>query len=166
MKLVSSYQVVEEAAKRIDELTQQDNIPKKALIIVTKQENEQAIKNLTDIKVDSISEQDARNIDVSDEYKLSESAASLFSDTIKRGGFVILKDQPERNRGTAIESEMGKNNNPPREDESEKSDFESEIDDHISAPGFGVDFKKSGADSKTQEDNFNPDNHSENTERN
>lgn len=165
MKLLSTFQIAEDVASKIEQVTRDKNIPEDKLTIVTKEEQKETVENLVNVNVDGLSKEDIRYGTSTDKYKLDESDDTLFMDTIKRGGFVILQEMP-KSRANEDELNHHKDKEPAREDKSEKGDFESALDDHLSAPGFGVDFKEPGTNAQTHEDNFNPDNHSENPETN
>lgn len=158
MKLLSTFQIAEDVASKIEQVTRDKNIPEDKLTVVTKEDQKETIENLVSVNVDGLSKEDIRYGNSTDKYKLDESDETLFMDTIKRGGFVILQEMP---KSRTNDEELDHHKEPPREDQGEKGDFEEAIDNHISAPGFGVDFKEPGTDSETHEDNFNPDNDSE-----
>lgn len=158
MKLLSTFQIAEDVASKIEQVTRDKNIPEDKLTVVTKEDQKETIENLVKVNVDGLSKEDIRYGTSTDKYKLDESDETLFMDTIKRGGFVILQEMPKPRTN---DEELNHHKEPPREDQDEKGDFEEAIDNHISAPGFGVDFKEPGTDAETHEDNFNPDNDSE-----
>lgn len=163
MKLLSTFQIEEDVISKIEQAIKEKQIPENKLTIVTKEEQKESIASLVNVKVDTVSKLELRDNDITENYKLSENDTKLFMDTLKRGGYVVLQEMPEKN---IANQNMHDQKEPAREDESEKGDFESSLDDHLSAPGFGVDFKEPGTNAQTHEDNFNPDNHSENPERN
>ncbi|API89308.1 hypothetical protein BKP56_08610 [Marinilactibacillus sp. 15R] len=162
MKLLSMFQLEEEVTSNIEQATKEKHIPENKLTIVTKEEQRDSIAALINLQVDGVSKLELRDNDIAEKYKLSEKDTELFMDKLKRGGYVMLQEMPKH----ITKQKLNDQKTPSREDEKEKGDFESSLDDHLSAPGFGVDFKDPGTDDQTHEDNFNPDNHSENPETN
>ncbi|GEQ34121.1 hypothetical protein [Marinilactibacillus psychrotolerans] len=162
MKLLSMFQLEEEVTSNIEQATKEKHIPENKLTIVTKEEQRDSIAALINLQVDGVSKLELRDNDIAEKYKLSEKDTELFMDKLKRGGYVMLQEMPKH----ITKQKLNDQKTPSREDEKEKGDFESSLDDHLSAPGFGVDFKDPGTDAQTHEDNFNPDNHSENPETN
>ncbi|MFL2070731.1 hypothetical protein ACEN32_00320 [Marinilactibacillus psychrotolerans] len=162
MKLLSMFQLEEEVTSNIEQATKEKHIPENKLTIVTKEEQRDSITALINLQVDGVSKLELRDNDIAEKYKLSEKDTELFMDKLKRGGYVMLQEMPKH----ITKQKLNDQKTPSREDEKEKGDFESSLDDHLSAPGFGVDFKDPGTDAQTHEDNFNPDNHNENPETN
>ncbi|MEC6747458.1 hypothetical protein VXN63_02820 [Marinilactibacillus sp. XAAS-LB27] len=156
MKIISTFQLEEDVSKKINDLEIENQLIKKHLTVYTKEEQVQSLSEELEVKVEGIDENEVSVANASDAYELNDSDATLFADTIQRGGYVILQD--DSNKKTKSHNDKKE---PAREDEDEKGDFEKAIDDHLSAPGFGVDFKEPGTDAETHEDNFNPDNHSQ-----
>lgn len=156
MKLLSMFQLEEEVTSNIEQATKEKHIPENKLTIVTKEEQRDSIAALINLQVDGVSKLELRDNDIAEKYKLSEKDTELFMDKLKRGGYVMLQEMPKH----STKQKLNDQKTPSREDEKEKGDFESSLDDHLSAPGFGVDFKDPGTDAQTHEDNFNPDNHS------
>lgn len=156
MKLLSMFQLEEDVTSNIEQATKEKHIPENKLTIVTKEEQRDSIAALINLQVDGVSKLELRDNDIAEKYKLSEKDTELFMDKLKRGEYVMLQEMPKH----STKQKLNDQKNPSREDEKEKGDFESSLDDHLSAPGFGVDFKDPGTDAQTHEDNFNPDNHS------
>lgn len=156
MKLLSMFQLEEDVTSNIEQATKEKHIPENKLTIVTKEEQRDSIAALINLQVDGVSKLELRDNDIAEKYKLSEKDTELFMDKLKRGGYVMLQEMPKR----STKQKLNDQKTPSRKDEKEKGDFESSLDDHLSAPGFGVDFKDPGTDAQTHEDNFNPDNHS------
>ncbi|WP_208558771.1 hypothetical protein [Marinilactibacillus kalidii] len=156
MKLISTFQLVDDVSAKINDLTIENQMVKKHLTVFTKEEQVESLHEAVDVKVEAIDKNETSATSAGDAYKLNDSDATLFADTIQRGGYVILQDETVNKEKT-----LDNQKEPAREDEDEKGDFEKAMDDHLSAPGFGVDFKEPGTDAETHEDNFNPDNRSQ-----
>lgn len=125
MKFIGAYQSVAELSEKVALLEQEEKKNPDQLLVVTKEEHEEDLKHVLDIRIKTISKEAADKEKPLGEFGLDDETIKMYDETIRLGGYVLLEEIDENTHSTGTR-------------DATEDPISKEGTGNIPAPGFGV----------------------------
>lgn len=91
MKFIGAYESLTELSEKVELLKQESGKLDHQLVIFTKEEHEEDVKNLVDIEIEVVQDKTVDDEVSLEKYGLDKETAEIYNETIQLGGYVLLE---------------------------------------------------------------------------